>query len=115
MIASDHRTGNRTMIPWVLALVALIGINALVSAHSRGRMREVSEEIGLSQIADDAQSLARVSSPLILFSPRHSEAVGGFGLSSKLLLIGNSRVDSVATSLEGAVHGRAPPGEIRVS
>ena len=115
MTATNHRTCNRTMIPWVIALVALIGLNAIVSEHSRGRMREVSDEIGLSQIADDAQTLARTANPLLLFTPDCSETSASPGLSSRLLSIETGREHPVATVLGGAIRGRAPPGGVSVS
>jgi hypothetical protein len=101
-----HRTA---WIPWVFALVALFGVNALVPDHSRSRRHETSDEIGISQVADNSQSPGRTFQPLVLLSPDSAHLLGFLNPTSSYLRIGAIGEIPVAQTLDGTAQGRAPP------
>jgi hypothetical protein len=105
----DHRPLRTAWIPWVFALVALFGVNALVPDQSRSRRNETAEEIGISQLADNAQAPGRITHPLVFLIPDLSNQSGFPCASSSILHIETHRDLPVVRSLEGAVQGRAPP------
>jgi hypothetical protein len=109
MDSMDHRPLRTAWIPWVIALVALFGVNALIPDQSRSRRNETSEEIGISQLADNAQAPGRITHPLIFLIPDFSGKSGFLSASSSILHIETRRDLPAVQSLEGAVQGRAPP------
>lgn len=109
MDSPDHRSLRTAWIPWVIALVALFGVNAVVPDQSRSRRTETSEEIGLSQLADNSQTPGRISHPLVFLIPDFSRQSGPLGASSSILPIESRRDLPAFRSIEGAVQGRAPP------
>jgi hypothetical protein len=109
MNSPDHRHVRTAWIPWVAALVALLGLNVLVPADSHSRRSETADEIGLSQQADNAQPAGRIFNPLVTLAPGSSGEIGFLTASSSLLCLENRRDRPASQSPEGAVRGRAPP------
>lgn len=105
----DHRPFRTVLIPWVIALVTLIGLNALVPDQARARKIDSSGELELSQLADDATPAGRISNSQIFLAPHPKDATGTMGSSSGLVLIEKHRCQSVPQDKEGAIRGRAPP------
>lgn len=111
MNSTDNRPVRTALIPWVVALVALLALNALAPDLSLAKKCESSKATGLSQLADSDQTLGRVSSPLLFISPAPSAGIGLLDLSSLLRCSENRRNLPLIRWLEGAVQGRAPPAD----
>jgi hypothetical protein len=97
------------MIPWVVALVALFGLNALAPGCFNTKKSESPEGIGLCQPADEVAIPARVSNPLVYCEPSPSDRARFLALFLGLLRIETHRDQPAVEALEGAPQGRAPP------
>lgn len=104
-----HRPFRAVLIPWVMTLVALFGLNALLPDYSNLRKNESPDGIGLSQQADDAQMAGRISKEHDLLTPHLSDEVGPVDLAWLRLLMEIRRERPWVQPLEGATRGRAPP------
>ena len=109
MTSSDHRPFRTALIPWVIALVALFGLNALAPIFSITKKSECPEGVGLSQLADDGQIPGRVTSPLVYLDPPAADGTRFHGIAWVLRRIETRRDHPVAQALGGAIRGRAPP------
>ena len=109
MTLSDHRTCRAVLIPWVITLVALVGLNALAPNHGRIRKSESLDIAGLSQLTDDAQTPARVSNLPVFPAPHLSGSDWAMSLTSQLLSVETLRQQAPFQSRDGTVRGRAPP------
>jgi len=109
MSTFDHRPFNTVLIPWVIALVTLIGLTALVPDQARVRKIGSSGELELSQLADDATPVGRTSSSQVFLAPHLKDVTGALCTSSGLILIEQHQGQTVFRSKEGAIRGRAPP------
>lgn len=110
MNSSDHRPVRAILIPWVIAFVALFGLNALAQDHARSKKNESSDEIGLSQLADAPQTPGRIFNPVVFVAPDPADEIGFLNSSGLFLCIETHRDLPLAQSLRGMVQGRAPPG-----
>ena len=109
MTRPTHRTVRTALIPWVIALVALFGLNVLIPDYSDSKKSESPDEIGLSQLAHHTQATGRFFNPQVFLDPSLSDGIGFLNSSSLFLCIENRRDILVIQSLPGAVQGRAPP------
>lgn len=109
MNSPDNGLIRTALIPWVIALVTLFGVNALVPDQSRSRRHETSDEIGISQLADSAQAPGRIYNPQVFLVPDFSSQFGVLSSSSSIQRIESRRDMPVVQPLGGAVQGRAPP------
>jgi hypothetical protein len=107
MPASTDRPLHAVLIPWVIALVALIGLNAVVPDYSRTRKNDSNGETGLSQPADAPPAPGHISSPLVFLIP-HVTCRAAI-LVSHVVCLEVFRAERPAALPQGAVHGRAPP------
>jgi len=114
MSSSDHRPIRTALIPWVIALVALFGLNALAPIFSITKKSECPEGVGLSQLADDGQIPGRITSPLIYLDPPPTDGARFRGFAWVLQRIETRRDHPVAQLLGGAIRGRAPPADFLV-
>ncbi len=109
MTEEEKRTPRNAWIPWVLALVALLGLNAICGDYSRTRRDESPDGVGLSLAAKDSATAGRVSDPLMLAPPGpRLEA------SANLIVVTRFGIMALeeripATMRRGAMQGRAPP------
>jgi hypothetical protein len=96
------------MIPWVFALLVLLGWSAVGGDRVLVRKNPCQDGAGLSQLADDLQAPRGVvnSTPFVGSTPDPFKAVD---LSSLLLGIEVLREVPVVGNRGGAVQGRAPP------
>lgn len=108
MTPVDHRPVRTVLIPWVIALVTLIGLNALVSDHARIRKSQSSGELELSQLADDLRPLGRVFGGQDVSFPDPADLNGAMG-SSRFVLVDPCPEQRLLRFENGAIRGRAPP------
>jgi len=109
MTLANHRSYRAVLIPWVITLVTLVGLNALAPNHGRIRKNDSTEITGLSQLTDDALSPARVSNLPLFLSPQLTESDWAMSLASQLLCIETLRRQTPLQARDGAIRGRAPP------
>jgi len=109
MTVFDHRSVRTVLTPWVIAIVALFGLNALVPDQSHARESDSSDGIGLMKLADYAQTPGRITNPLVFLAPPPSGGTCSVGLASLFLRIETRRDQPVFHFCEGANRGRAPP------
>jgi hypothetical protein len=107
MPESTERPIHAVLIPWVIALVALLGWNAILPHHSRNRETDFSGESRISQPADVPFALGQAASQQVFVIP-HSTCRSTI-LVSRVLCIEVFREVPAITSPQGAVRGRAPP------
>ena len=109
MNASEERFHPSALIPWVLALVALIGCNALLPNLAQARKGRDLDGCSLTQVTGDCPAPGAQSQPGVVLAPG---STGNFKLTappSSLLemdLRGEARVIREA---RGTARGRAPP------
>ncbi|MGL5016958.1 MAG: hypothetical protein ACRDBP_02410 [Luteolibacter sp.] len=105
----EERQPRTAWIPWIFALVTLLGVNALVPDHSRLRRSETPDEIGISQLADPVNPPGRTLDPPVFLTAHASPRCGQFSLPSSLLCIGMLHETPAGHSPAGQPQGRAPP------
>jgi hypothetical protein len=109
MPSSEHRSLSSVLIPAVIALITMIGLNALLPDLARSRKIDLSGEPEVSQLADDVTPAGRLSNTQVFAAPHPDDVTRFLGLPSGLVLIDNRRGQPVFGTKEGAVQGRAPP------
>jgi len=109
MSTSVNRTVRTALIPWVFAIVALFGLNALAPDHSLSKKSDSPDEIGLSQLPQNAQTPGRIFNPHVFLEHAPSDRIGFLNSSSLFLCIETRRDHPLLQSPGGAVQGRAPP------
>ena len=103
--SSQHRVA---WIPWVLALVALLGVNTLMRDDCGTRRNETFDGVGLSAAAKDPGSVGRSSDLLVVGPPAPKESVCD-DPESKFLKLETGSSFEPASSHHEAARGRAPP------
>ena len=112
MIASDNRRVPTALIPWVFALVALLGCNAMSPNPVGMRKGKYLEGSSVSQVSGSVLPAGSISTPLVFLETNPSDWIKLNGPSSSRLGINNARTQSVVSGRGGAVQGRAPPVEL---
>jgi hypothetical protein len=107
MHTPEDRTIRTALIPWVMALVALIGLSSMVPDYSRIRKSGSSGEASVTQLADSPSALGNVAHPLAFLSPVSIREAAI--LTSQLLRVEVLRIEPLTPSLDGVPQGRAPP------
>jgi hypothetical protein len=112
MIASDNRRVPSALIPWVFALVALLGCNAMAPNTVAMRKGKYLDGSSVSQVSPEALPAGSISIPLVFLAPGASDGIQSDGPSSLLLGIENGRAQAMVSGRRGEVQGRAPPVEV---
>ena len=109
MNASEERFHPSALIPWVFALVALIGCNALLPNVAQARKGRDLDGCSLTQETGDAPAPGAQSQPGAVLAPG---GAGNFKLTappSSLLELDLREVSPLVSSARGTSRGRAPP------
>ncbi len=111
MIASDSRRVPSALIPWVFALVALLGCNAMTPNPVAMRKGKYLDGSSVTQVAAEGLPAGSIATPLVFLAPDPSDGIQLKGPSSSRLGIDNARANVVVGARNGEVQGRAPPVE----
>ena len=98
-------------IPWVLAVVALLGINAPSRDDSPVRRNDTIDGVGLSVAAKDLGTAGRVSDPLIFGPPPQPINTVHLDPGSTFLKLEAGDEFDAAGMRHGVARGRAPPSD----
>jgi hypothetical protein len=107
MHAPTERPIPAALAPWVVVLVALIGLNAITQDHSRGRRSDSTGKAEISQPADVLVAAGNFAGPLVFLIP-HSAYHAATPVSG-LLGVEISHEEPLSEFPQGGVRGRAPP------
>jgi hypothetical protein len=103
------RRHRSAWILWVLAVVALFGINAFSRDDSRVRRNEMVDGVGISVAAKDLGTDGRVFDPLVFGPPAPLAGTAGPDPGSKFVELEAGKDFEPASLHHGAARGRAPP------
>lgn len=109
MNAPEERFHSSALIPWVFALVALIGCNALLPNLAQARKGRDLDSCSLTQVTGDCPAPGAQSQPGVTLAP---PGQGRFKLTappSSLLEMDLREIARVIRGGRGSVQGRAPP------
>ena len=110
MKSPEERFHPSALIPWVFALVALIGCNALLPNLAQARKGRDLDGCSLTQVTGDCSAPGVQSQPRVVLAP-HGH--GRFKLtvqSSSFLELDLDEVHDEVRNGRGTAQGRAPPG-----
>lgn len=105
----ETRAHRIAWIPWVLALVALLGLNSVYREDSRVRRNDPIDGIGLSLASQDPEMAGRVSNPLVPGPPAPLIDTTSHDPGETFVKLEAGRIVVLASLRHGAVQGRAPP------
>ena len=109
MNAPEERFHPSALIPWVFALVALIGCNALLPNLAQARKGRDLDSCSLTQVTGDTPAPGAQSQPGVVLAPG---GTGNFKLTAppaSLLEVDLREVARVVSKARGTAQGRAPP------
>lgn len=109
MMDEEWRRHRIAWIPWILALVALLGINAVSRDDSRARRNDSVDGVGLSIAAKDVEAAGRVSDPLVFGPPSPPIDTISHDPASKFVNLEAGEDFEPANLRHGVAQGRAPP------
>jgi hypothetical protein len=107
MPVTRDRPIHAAMILWAIALVALIGLNAIAPDYLRARKNDSSGGTGISQPLDIQPATGHTVNPLV-FQSSNQDCLTVI-LVSRLLAIEHFAENPPSEFSHGAVRGRAPP------
>ena len=111
MKSSEDRFCPSALIPWIFALVALLGCNSLIPHLTASRKGRSDDGSSLTQVAVECSLAGAVANPLVFLAPDPTERARVSGPPAQFLGIDARRDPIVVRVWGGAVLGRAPPVE----
>ncbi|GAA5115635.1 hypothetical protein JIN84_20135 [Luteolibacter yonseiensis] len=109
MSHSENKLLHATMIPWVIALVAFVGLGALLPGQRAGKRQETSHDSGISALSDDVQLRGRPVEPVAYLEPSAADDIKASPVFSWIPRIEARFTRPTGDPVDGAVRGRAPP------
>lgn len=100
------------MIPWVIALVAFVGLSALLPGQKISKRQETSHDSGISALSDDVQMRGRSADPVVFLAPVVGDEIRANSSFTWIPRIAACHSRPATDCFGGAVRGRAPPVEI---
>jgi len=97
------------MIPWVIVITLLFGVNAFTPDLCQNDKHGPSKDVTFSQAADEFQVAGRAQAPLLKLPALGWGDLGFFGSARTLLLVAPENDPWLPQAKRGVVHGRAPP------
>lgn len=109
MNASEERFHPSALIPWVFALVALIGCNALLPNLAQARKGRDLDGCSLTQVTGEAPAPGAHSQPGLALAPGGSGSYKPTAPPASLLELDLREFAPVVSNARGISRGRAPP------
>jgi len=100
------------MIPWIIALALLFGVNAFTPDLCQDDKQGPTKDLTFSQAADDFQVAGRAQAPLLKLPALGWDDFGFFGSAYTLILVAPENDPWLSQAKRGVVHGRAPPSAV---
>jgi hypothetical protein len=98
-----------TWIPWILALVALLGFNAISRDDSLARRSDTVDEAALTFSGKSLETTGRASSPLVLVPPAALSDTLSPNPAAKFVKLDFPADVTPSSWRRGVAQGRAPP------
>ena len=109
MIASRNRQVATALIPWVFALVALLGCNAMAPNAVAMRKGKYLDGSCVSQVSVETAPAGSISTPLVFLLPDPADGTRLNAPPSTRLGIDGGRSRTEDGVCGGEARGRAPP------
>ena len=109
MESEPMRQHRIAWIPWILALVALLGINAFVREDFRARRGDADDVVGLSIPAKNLGTTGRFSDPLVFGPPPAPIDTAPRDCVPVFVKLDAGEDFDPASMRRGVARGRAPP------
>lgn len=110
MRIEESRQHHIAWIPWVLALVALLGVDAVGKQTSQGRLNDTADELGMSVCAKAGGTTGRAADPVVLGAPVPLIDTAILNPECTFLKLQTAENLIQESQRQGWVRGRAPPG-----
>ena len=112
MNSSEKRLPSYALIPWVCAVMAILGCNALGSHALSLRKIKCLDGSGLTQVTSEAPATGNTPNPPVFLAADPSDGIQLVDPSSRRLALAR-RIDLFGPGVRGGEkQGRAPPVEV---
>ena len=109
MNTSEKRLPTYALIPWVCALVAMLGCNALGPHALSLRKAKFFDGSSLTQVSPESPAPGNAPNPPVFLTADPSDGFQLIDLSSRRVAVVSRSDRPSAGARGGAVRGRAPP------
>lgn len=100
-----------TWAPWVIALLALFGLDTPCKSESWTRRNDSIDGVGISLASPDLGSPGRTADPLVFGPPFSRIDTSCRDQNAWFVKLEARGEEKPAAMLRGAMHGRAPPSQ----
>lgn len=113
MNVPEKRLPTYALIPWICAVVAILGCNALGGHALSLRKLKCFDGSSLTQVTPDIPATGNAPIPPVFLAPDPADGVRPHNPLSTLLAIANRSNIPTTGDRKGTIRGRAPPVEVR--